>query len=123
MFWRCVQDGTDFSEFMIYPSDKRKTHPPPFIVSSNEEDYAHTVVCTAPKWDELLALEITSFVAIAVHGKYATWVGSHVPKRRYGMQCHGQFGWSDCIGWRWHCNNVHNEDDDEKMRGWILKKN
>ena len=57
-FWKCVEDGTDFSEVMITPSEVMKTRPPPLAGSSDDEDYVHALVCKGLTWDEPLALEI-----------------------------------------------------------------
>ena len=62
-FWKCVEDGTDFSDVMMTPAEVMKTGPPPLTVSSDDEEYAHAIVCKGPTWDEPVALEILSLVA------------------------------------------------------------
>ena len=44
-FWKCVEDGTDFSDLMITPAEVMKARPPPMTVSSDDEEYTHAIVC------------------------------------------------------------------------------
>ena len=62
-FWKCVEDGTNFEEVMIKPHERLGARPPPLHVSSDDEEYAHAILCTGPRWDEPVAQEILALVA------------------------------------------------------------
>ena len=62
-FWQCVENGTSFEDVMIKPHESLGARPPSLHVSSDDEEYAHSIICTGSTWDEPTALEIVALVA------------------------------------------------------------